>query len=72
MLAEQLQASLNKGVALCIGASILFLVGEERRAPLWVQHLSLEWCYRMFQNPRVLVKRYFGNSLKLRRIFSAL
>jgi N-acetylglucosaminyldiphosphoundecaprenol N-acetyl-beta-D-mannosaminyltransferase len=72
MLAEQLQASLNKGVALCIGASILFLVGEEKRAPQWVQRLSLEWCYRMFQNPKVLVKRYLGNFLQLRHVFKAL
>jgi N-acetylglucosaminyldiphosphoundecaprenol N-acetyl-beta-D-mannosaminyltransferase len=72
ILAEQLQLTLTKGVALCIGASILFLVGAERRAPYWVQRLSLEWCYRICQNPKVLAKRYFSNSLKLRRIFSAL
>ena len=72
ILAEQLQLTLTKGVALCIGASLLFLVGDEKRAPKWVQRLSLEWCYRACQNPRVLVKRYFGNSLKLRRIYGAL
>jgi N-acetylglucosaminyldiphosphoundecaprenol N-acetyl-beta-D-mannosaminyltransferase len=72
ILAEQLQLTLTKGVALCIGASLLFLVGDEKRAPKWVQRLSLEWCYRACQNPRVLVKRYFGNSLKLRQIYGAL
>ncbi|PKH85172.1 WecB/TagA/CpsF family glycosyltransferase [Colwellia sp. Bg11-28] len=72
ILAEKLQLTLTKGVALCIGASILFLVGEEIRAPLWVQKMNLEWCFRMLQNPKVLVKRYFGNSLKLQRIYKAL
>jgi N-acetylglucosaminyldiphosphoundecaprenol N-acetyl-beta-D-mannosaminyltransferase len=72
ILAEQLQLTLTKGVALCIGASILFLVGAERRAPYWVQRLSLEWCYRICQNPRVLAKRYFSNFLKLQRIYKFL
>jgi len=72
VLAEKLQLTLTKGVALCIGASILFLVGEERRAPHWVQRLSLEWCYRMCQNPKVLVTRYFSNFFKLPQIFKAL
>ncbi|OUR61403.1 hypothetical protein A9Q74_09570 [Colwellia sp. 39_35_sub15_T18] len=72
ILAEKLQLSLKKGVALCIGASILFLVGEEKRAPEWIQSCHLEWCYRMLQNPKVLVKRYFGNFLKLQRIYKAL
>jgi exopolysaccharide biosynthesis WecB/TagA/CpsF family protein len=72
VLAEQLQLTLTKGVALCIGASILFLVGAERRAPYWVQRLSLEWCYRICQNPKVLAKRYFSNFLKLQRIYSSL
>lgn len=72
ILAEKLQLTLTKGVALCIGASILFLAGEEKRAPQWVQNMHLEWCYRMLQNPKVLVKRYFGNFLKLQRIYTSL
>ena len=72
ILAEKLQTALTKGVALCIGASILFLAGEEKRAPEWVQRIHLEWCYRMLQNPKVLVKRYFGNFLKLQSIYKAL
>ncbi len=72
ILAEKLQLTLTKGVALCVGASILFLAGEEKRAPQWIQNLHLEWCYRMFQNPKVLVKRYFGNFLKLQQIYKAL
>lgn len=72
ILAEKLQQTLTKGVALCVGASILFLTGEEKRAPQWIQNMHLEWCYRMFQNPKVLVKRYLGNFLKLQRVYKAL
>ena len=44
------------GVALCIGASILFLVDEEKRAPQWMQKAHLEWFYRMMQDPGRLAK----------------
>lgn len=50
--------AIQAGVALCIGATLDFLAGEKSRAPRWVQKLSLEWCYRMLQEPRRLVKRY--------------
>jgi N-acetylglucosaminyldiphosphoundecaprenol N-acetyl-beta-D-mannosaminyltransferase len=41
-----------------IGATIDFLSGEVKRAPQWVQKLSLEWLYRLIQNPKRLIKRY--------------
>jgi exopolysaccharide biosynthesis WecB/TagA/CpsF family protein len=47
-----------RGLALCIGASIDFLTGAERRAPRWVQRLSLEWLFRLLQNPRRMAWRY--------------
>ncbi len=46
------------GMGLCIGASINFLTGEERRAPYWIQRIGCEWLYRLIQNPRRLAKRY--------------
>ena len=45
-------------VALCVGATIDFLAGEQKRAPLWMQEHNLEWAHRMFSQPRRLVKRY--------------
>lgn len=66
------EAGLNTGVALCIGASINFIVGVEVRAPLWMQRLHLEWFYRMVQSPLRLVKRYSGNAIKLPAIYSRL
>lgn len=53
------------GVGLCIGASLLFLSGEERRAPLLVQKFNLEWLYRLFQNPKRLAKRYLIDCPKI-------
>ena len=45
-------------VALCVGATIDFLAGEKKRAPLWMQQYNLEWAHRMLSEPQRLVKRY--------------
>lgn len=47
-----------RGLAMCIGASINFLTGAERRAPRWIQMISMEWLFRMLQDPRRLAARY--------------
>lgn len=59
MIADLLrQRGVARGLALCVGASLNFLTGAERRAPLWMQRLSLEWLYRLAQDPRRLWVRY--------------
>ncbi len=59
MLARALaQRGRARGTALCIGASLLFLSGEERRAPRAVQRAGLEWAWRLAQDPRRLARRY--------------
>lgn len=45
------------GTGLCIGASLDFLSGHARRAPRWVQSISMEWLFRLLTTPR-LAKRY--------------
>ncbi len=47
-----------RGVALCIGASVEFLSGTQRRAPRWMQRSGLEWSYRLATQPRRLWRRY--------------
>jgi N-acetylglucosaminyldiphosphoundecaprenol N-acetyl-beta-D-mannosaminyltransferase len=47
-----------RGLALCIGASINFLTGEERRAPRWMQRSGMEWSYRLMQAPTRMASRY--------------
>lgn len=45
-------------VALCVGATIDFLAGEKKRAPVWMQKCGTEWLHRMCTEPKRLVKRY--------------
>jgi exopolysaccharide biosynthesis WecB/TagA/CpsF family protein len=47
-----------RGLALCIGASIDFITGAEKRAPAWMRKSGLEWVFRLIQNPKRLAKRY--------------
>ena len=49
------------GVPVCIGvgATIDFLAGTIKRAPVWMQKTGLEWVYRTCQEPRRLAKRYW-------------
>lgn len=59
MIAQRLgQRGRARGLALCIGASIDFLTGVERRAPRWMQRLGIEWLFRLLQSPRRLARRY--------------
>jgi exopolysaccharide biosynthesis WecB/TagA/CpsF family protein len=59
MVALQLgRRGIARGLALCVGASINFLTGVERRAPRWMQQLGLEWLFRLLQDPGRLGARY--------------
>ena len=42
-----------------VGGSIDVIAGVTRRAPRSLQRLGLEWCYRLAQEPRRLIKRYW-------------
>ncbi len=44
--------------SLGVGATIDFLGGTMRRAPLWMQKSGLEWAFRLAQEPRRLFRRY--------------
>jgi exopolysaccharide biosynthesis WecB/TagA/CpsF family protein len=58
-LARELKArEIARGLALCIGGSINFLTGAERRAPRWMQRIGCEWLFRLLQDPGRLAKRY--------------
>jgi len=49
---------MNARAALCVGATIDFLAGEQKRAPVWMQKGGVEWLHRMCSQPKRLVKRY--------------
>jgi N-acetylglucosaminyldiphosphoundecaprenol N-acetyl-beta-D-mannosaminyltransferase len=56
--ADLAQVRKATGVAICAGASIDFLTGNQIRAPLWMQKASLEWLHRLTTNPGRLWRRY--------------
>ncbi len=46
-------------VMIGIGGALPVLIGLQKRAPQWMQRNSLEWLYRLNQEPKRLFKRYF-------------
>lgn len=57
------QSKLGVGLAFGVGGSFDVISGRLKRAPVWIQKLGLEWCYRFVQEPRRLLKRYLvGNT----------
>jgi exopolysaccharide biosynthesis WecB/TagA/CpsF family protein len=72
LVARQLaELGCKSGVALCVGSAVDFLVGSRTRAPRWLQKLSLEWAYRLAQEPQRLWHRYLVQSPRIFRIFMA-
>jgi len=55
-------------VSIGVGASLDFIVGTQRRAPVWMRRLYLEWLWRICSHPRRLFSRYTAN---VRFLFSA-
>ena len=56
-MAENWQ-SLAAGLLIGVGAAFDFHAGVRRQAPKWMQDRSLEWLFRLIQEPRRLFKRY--------------
>lgn len=57
-----------KGVMIGVGAGFDYYAGGIKRAPMWMQKLSLEWLYRLMQDPKRLFKRYFVTNFKFIRL----
>ncbi|MBD1431750.1 WecB/TagA/CpsF family glycosyltransferase [Sphingobacterium sp. DN00404] len=47
-----------------IGGALPVMVGMQNRAPAWMQNASLEWLYRLMQEPKRLFKRYAYTNTK--------
>jgi exopolysaccharide biosynthesis WecB/TagA/CpsF family protein len=43
---------------MCVGATIDFLTGEQKRAPRLFQKIGFEWFYRLIKDPNRFTKRY--------------
>jgi N-acetylglucosaminyldiphosphoundecaprenol N-acetyl-beta-D-mannosaminyltransferase len=59
---------LNVPVCVQVGATLDFIAGRVRRAPLRLQKLGLEWAYRIWLEPRRLFPRYTRNAWFLLRM----
>ena len=44
---------------MCMGATIDFLTGDQKRAPKIFQVIGLEWFFRLLTNPKKFTARYF-------------
>jgi len=50
--------SIKPAILMGVGAAFDFHAGKISRAPRWIQALSIEWLYRLLQEPKRLWKRY--------------
>ena len=62
---EALERGDCAGLGLCVGASLDFLAGKQKRAPKWMQSAKLEWLYRLASSPRRMWKRYLVEGPKI-------
>ncbi|SER55607.1 polymer biosynthesis protein, WecB/TagA/CpsF family [Butyrivibrio fibrisolvens] len=53
-----------RGIMMGVGAAFDFHAGTIKRAPKWMQMLSLEWFYRLLQDPVRLFKRYLVTNIR--------
>lgn len=51
-----------------VGAGLDFVAGHQRRAPVWVQKLAMEWAWRIASDPRRLSRRYLDCALILPKL----
>jgi N-acetylglucosaminyldiphosphoundecaprenol N-acetyl-beta-D-mannosaminyltransferase len=50
-------------VLLGLGGAFPVTAGVQKRAPVWMQKMALEWLFRLIQEPRRMFKRYFYTNL---------
>jgi N-acetylglucosaminyldiphosphoundecaprenol N-acetyl-beta-D-mannosaminyltransferase len=59
------RGAIRAKVVLCVGATIDFIAGEKRRAPIWMRRSGLEWVHRVATEPKRLSGRYLRDGLAL-------
>lgn len=52
------------GLMIGVGAGFDYHAGNINRAPVLMQKLSLEWLYRLCQDPKRLARRYLNTNIK--------
>lgn len=71
ILFKNLRDNLPPAIYIGAGASIDFIGGGKKRAPKLLQKISLEWAWRLTQEPIRLFKRYLITAWKIIPIFIA-
>lgn len=62
-------SKLGAKVVIGVGGLLDFYSGRISRAPRWIRKLGMEWCYRLYQEPQRLWRRYLvGNVVFLVRL----
>lgn len=56
---------LNVPITFGLGASFDFESGNIKRAPKWMSNHGFEWLFRIVQDPKRLIKRYWNNAVKI-------
>lgn len=70
-LADNLDAT-GCRIGVGVGAFLDFVVGVQKRAPLWMNRWGIEWVWRLAQEPRRMWRRYVvGNPVFLARVLRA-
>jgi len=57
------QPKLGVPVSIGLGATLDFVAGNFKRAPVWMRRTGLEWVFRLCQEPRRLFNRYLFDLL---------
>lgn len=52
-------------LGISIGATIDFEAGNVKRAPRWMAENGFEWLFRITQDPKRLIKRYWNDAIKI-------
>jgi N-acetylglucosaminyldiphosphoundecaprenol N-acetyl-beta-D-mannosaminyltransferase len=63
--ADEIKKKVKSSAIICVGASVDFLSGKQKRAPKIVRKLRLEWLWRIIMEPRRLGPRYLRQFVKL-------
>lgn len=52
-------------LSISIGATLDFEAGKIRRAPRWMSDIGVEWLFRITQDPKRLIKRYWNDAVSI-------
>lgn len=64
-LIYSIRNDINAALSISIGATIDFEAGNVKRAPKWMSNIGFEWLYRITQDPKRLIKRYWNDAISI-------